>query len=55
MIKALRLMSYANRSPCTPVLQGDRKDNRTIKVMDLFASRDKIKWRIRDIENISKR
>ena len=37
MIKALRLMSNANRPPCTSILQGDRsvrKGNRTIKVMD---------------------
>ena len=37
MIKALRLMSYANRPPHTLVLQGERrmrKGNRTIKVMD---------------------
>ena len=37
MIKALRLMSYANRPSCTPILQGDRrvrKGNRTIKVIE---------------------
>ena len=39
MIKALRLMSYANRPPRTPILQGDRrvrKSNQTIKVMINF-------------------
>ena len=37
MIKALRLMSYANCPPRTPVLQGKkrvRKGNRAIKIMD---------------------
>ena len=58
MIKALRLLFYVNRPPRTLILQGDRrvrKGNRTIKVMDYFADRDKIKLRIKDIENRSKR
>ena len=57
MKEALKLTSYVNRPPYTQVLPCDRisiKCNQTIKVTSQLIDRNKIKWRIDDIEDISK-
>ena len=57
MKEALKLTSYANRPPCTPILQYDRiirKGNQTIKVMSQLTDRKWIKRRIGNIKDISK-
>ena len=57
MKEALKLMSYANRPPHTPILQCDRiirKGNQTIKVTSQLADRNQIKRRIRNIKDRSK-
>ena len=56
MIEALRLMSYANRLPRTPVLQGHkfiRKNNRVVKSTSDFADGDMIKGTLRSIKDRS--
>ena len=58
VIEALRLTSYANRLPHTPVLQGHkfiRKSNRTVKSTSDFADGDKIKGTLRSIKDRSER
>ena len=57
MKKALRFTSYANRLPCTPVLQCDkviRKGNQSIKITSQLIDGNQIKMRIRNIKDISK-
>ena len=57
MKEALKLKSYANRPPRTPVLQCDkiiRKGNRTIKVTSQLVDRNQIKRGIRNINDRSK-
>ena len=57
MKEALRLTSYANRPPCTLVLQCDkvtRKGNQTIKVTNQLTNENQIKRRIRNIKDRSK-
>ena len=57
MKEALKLTSYANRPPRTPVLQCDRiirKDNQTIKVTSQFTDRNQIKRTIKNIKDKSK-
>ena len=57
MKEVLRLMSYANRPPRTPVLQCDRvikKGNQTIKVTSQLTEENQIKRRIKNIKNRSK-
>ena len=57
MKEALRLMSYANHPPCTPVLHCDkviRKGNQTIKVMSQLIDGNQIKRRIMNIKDRSK-
>ena len=57
MKEALKLMSYANRLPRTPVLQCDRiirKGNQTIKVTSQLIDRKKTKRRIGNIKDKSK-
>ena len=57
MKEALKLTSYANRPPCTLVLQCDkiiRKSNQTIKVTNQFTNRNQIKRTIRNIKDKSK-
>ena len=56
VIAALRLTSYANRLPCTPVLQGHkfiRKSNRAVKSMSDFADGDKVKGTLGSIKDRS--
>ena len=58
MIEALRLTSYANRLPRTPVLQGHkfiRKGNRAVKSTSDFADRNKIKGTLKSIKDKSER
>ena len=58
MTKALKLMSYANRPPHTPVLQCDiiiRKGNQTIKVTSQLTNRNQIKRTLKNIKDKSKR
>ena len=58
VIEALRLTSYANRLPRTPVLQGHkfiRKGNRAIKSTSDFADGNKIKRTFRSIKDRSER
>ena len=58
VIKALRLMSDANRLPRTPVLQGHkfvRKNNRAVKNSSDFVDGNKIKGTLRSIKNRSER
>ena len=46
-------MSYANRLPCTPVLQGYRvvrKSKYTMKVMSQLTNGNEIKRKIRNIK-----
>ena len=55
MKEALKLVSYANRPPRTPILQCDRiirKGNQTIKVTSQLTDRNQIK---RTIENINEK
>ena len=57
MKEALKLMSYVNRPPRTPILQCDRiirKDNQTIKVTSQLTDRKQIKRRIKNIKDRSK-
>ena len=57
MKEALRLTSYANRPPRTPVLQCDRvirKGNQIIKVTSQLTDRNQIKRRIKNIKDKSK-
>ena len=57
MKEALRLTSYANRPPCTSMLQCDRvirKCNQTIKVTSQLIDGNHIKRTIRNIKDISK-
>ena len=57
MKEALKLTSYANRLPRTPVLQCDRiirKCNQTIKATSQLTNRNQIKRRIRNIKDRSK-
>ena len=57
MKEALKLTSYANRPPRTPVLQCDkiiRKGNNTIKVSSQLNERNKIKRTIMNIKDKSK-
>ena len=54
MIEALRLTSYANRLPRTPVLQGHkfiRESDRTVKSASYFADGNKIKRTLRGIKD----
>ena len=52
MKEALKLTSYANRPPCTSILQCDRiirKGNQTIKVTSQLTDRNHIKMtKVRD-------
>ena len=53
MIEALRLTSYANRLPRTPVLQGHKfikESDRTVKSASYFADGNKIKRTLRGIK-----
>ena len=57
MKEVLKLTSYANRPPCTPVLQCDKiikKVNQTIKVMSQLTDRNQIKRRIKNIKDRNK-
>ena len=57
MKEALRLTSYANRPPRTPVLKCDRvirKGNQIIKVTSQLTDRNQIKRRIKNIKDKSK-
>ena len=57
MKEALKLTSYVNRLPRTPILQCDkiiRKGNQTIKVTSQLTDRNQIKRRIKNIKDISK-
>ena len=57
MKEALKLTSYANRPPRTPVLQCDRiirKGNQTIKVTSQLTNRNQVKRRIRNVNDGSK-
>ena len=57
MKEALKLTSYANRPPRTPVLQCDkiiRKGNQTIKVTSQLTDRNRIKRRTKNIKDKSK-
>ena len=57
MKEALKLTSYANRPPCTPVLQCDgiiRKGNQTTKVTSQLIDRNQIKRTIMNIKDRSK-
>ena len=57
MKEVMKLTSYANRPPRTPVLQCDRiirKGNQTIKVTSLLTDRNQIKRRIGNIKDRSK-
>ena len=57
MKEALKLMSYANRPPRTPILQYDRiirKVNQTIKVKSQLNDKKQIKRRIRNIKDRNK-
>ena len=57
MKEALKLTSYVNRPPRTPILQCDRiirKGNQTIKVMGQLTDRNHIKRTIRNIKDKSK-
>ena len=54
MIEALRLTSYANRLPHTPVLQGHkfiRESDRTVKSASYFDDGNKIKRTLRGIKD----
>ena len=56
VIEALRLTSYANCLPRTPVLQGHkfiRKSNRIVNNTSDFVDRDKIKGTLRSIKDRS--
>ena len=58
MIEALRLTSYANRLPRTPVLQDHgfiRKMDRTVKSASYFADGNNIKRTLRGIKDRMKR
>ena len=58
MIEALRLMSNANRLPCTPVLQGHkfiRKNNGIVKSTSDFTDGNKIKGTLKSIKDRSER
>ena len=57
MKESLKLTSYANRPPYSPVLQCDkiiRKKNQTIKVLNQLTDGNKIKRRIKNIKDIKK-
>ena len=57
MKEALKLTSYVNHPPRTPVLQCDRiikKGNQTIKVASQLTDRNQIKRTIRKIKDKSK-
>ena len=57
MKEALKLTSYPNRPPRTPVLQCDKiikKSNQIIKVTNQLTDRKQIKRRIRNIKYRSK-
>ena len=57
MKEALKLMSYANRPPHTPVLQCDKvikKSNQTSKVTRQLTDRNHIKRRTKNIKDLSK-
>ena len=57
MKEALKLTSYANRLPRTPVLQCNRiiiKGNQIIKVTSQLIDRNQIKMRIKNINDRSK-
>ena len=54
VIEALRLTSYANRLPCTPVLQGHkfiRESDRTVKSANYLIDGNKIKRTLRGIKD----
>ena len=54
MIEPLRLTSYANRLPHTPVLQGHKfikESDRTVKSASYFADGNKIKKTLRGIKD----
>ena len=54
MIEALKLTPYANRLPCTMVLQDHRfirKSDRTVKSASYFADENKIKMTLRGIKD----
>ena len=56
MKEALKLMSYVNRPPRTPVLQCDRiiiKGNQTIKITSQFTDRNQIKRTTKNIKDLS--
>ena len=58
MIEALRLTSYANHLPRTPVLQGHKviiKSNRAIKSTSDFDDGNKIERTLMSIKDISDR
>ena len=57
MKEALKLTSYANHPPRTPILQCDkiiRKGNQIIKVTSQLTDRNQIKRRIRNVKDIYK-
>ena len=57
MDKALRLTSYANRSPCSMVLQSNRgikKGNQTIEITSKLTYENKINEGIDNIKDKSK-
>ena len=58
MLEALRLTSYVNRLPRTPVLQGYkfiRKSNIAVKSTSDFADGNKIKGALKSIKDRSER
>ena len=57
MKEALKLMSYANRPPGTPVLQCDkiiRECNQKTKIPSQLTNRNQIKRRIKNIKDRNK-
>ena len=57
MKEALRLMSYSNRPPRTPVQQGNRiirEGNQIVKLTSQLTNGNKIKRRIGNIKDKSK-
>ena len=58
MIEALKLTSYANHLPRTPVLQGHKfikESDRIVKSASYFADGNKIKRTLRGIKDIMER
>ena len=54
MIEALRLTSYANRLPCTSVLQSHKfikESDKTVKSVSYFVDGNKIKRTLRGIKD----